>query len=149
MIKSTIGYDTGVSFVQDYKDAWPNDNPFTTSSTNAPITVETEKVTKAQTAMLEVFQWLYTSTMKPIISTVSTLVTSPPSGSLTSNKDDWGNSIETYRVDEPPHFPGLSMERRLQSSYLIHRHCTFYLHLIVVPAVCVFVGLSAQSLICI
>ncbi|XP_041972643.1 uncharacterized protein LOC121728544 [Aricia agestis] len=92
---------------REFKDSWPNDNPFTTTTTVAPMTAEAEKGTQTQTAMLEVFQWLYSTTMKPIISTMSTLASSTPSGSYVSVKDDWGNSIDTYRVDEPPHSPGL------------------------------------------
>ncbi|CAG9563532.1 unnamed protein product [Danaus chrysippus] len=100
-IKSTVGYDSGMSYGRDFKDVWPNDNPFTTSTVQ-PIT-EIDKVTQTQTAMLEVFQWLYSSTVKPVISTMSALA-STNSGNI-YDKDEWGNSIETYRVDEPPHSP--------------------------------------------
>lgn len=114
-IKSTIGYDNGMGFVRESKDAWPNDNPFTTTSTVAtPLTTEGEKVTQTQTAMLEVFQWL-SSTFKPIVSSMST----PSTGSYI-DKDEWVNSVETYRVDEPPHSPGLS-ECRFESSCFILR----------------------------
>lgn len=115
-IKSTIGYDNGMGFVRESKDAWPNDNPFTTTSTVAtPLTTEGEKVTQTQTAMLEVFQWL-SSTFKPIVSSMST----PSTGSYVTNKGEWANSVETYRVDEPPHSPGLS-ECRFESSCPIPR----------------------------
>lgn len=116
-IKATIGYDTGLNggYGRNFENSWPNDNPFTTTSTISPITVE-DKATPTQTAMLEVFQWLYSSTMKPIISTMSTLVASTTSGSM-PEKDDWGNYIGTYRVDEPPHSPGLSTECQLSSSH--------------------------------
>jgi hypothetical protein len=114
-IKSTIGYDTGMDFVRESKDAWPNDNPFTTTSTIPPLTTEAEKVTQTQTAMLEIFQWL-SSTFKPILSTMSTTT----SGSYVTDRDEWANSVETYRVDEPPHSPGLS-ECRFESSYFM-RH---------------------------
>lgn len=108
-IKSTVGYGHGVGFGHDLKDSWPNDNPFTTTSTIAPITSQHEKVTQTQTAMLEVFQWLYTSTLKPIVSTMTTMVTSTP-GPYVTDRDEWTNSIQKYRVDEPPHAPGLSLE---------------------------------------
>lgn len=110
-IKSTIGYDNG-NYGRDYKE-WPNDNPFTTSSF-APLTTETDKVTQTQTAMLEVFQYLHTSTVKPIVNAMSTLLpsSSVSSVSFVTDKDEWGNNVETYRVDEPPHLPGLSLECR-------------------------------------
>ncbi|CAH0663959.1 unnamed protein product [Chilo suppressalis] len=98
-LKSTVGYDNGMGFVRESKDAWPNDNPFTTS-TISPLTTEAEKVTPTQTAMLEIFQWLST-TFKPILSTMSTTT----SGSYITDRDEWANSVETYRVDEPPHLP--------------------------------------------
>lgn len=119
-IKTTLGYDAGIDYGRDFKGSWPNDNPFTTTSTPTPITVGADKVTQSQTAMLEVFQWLYSSTTKPIVSSMSTLLVSSTSGSLPSDRDEWGNSIETYRVDEPPHSPGLSTECRLPSSFLHH-----------------------------
>lgn len=88
---------------------------------------EVDKVTQTQTAMLEVFQWLYSSTVKPVISTMSTLVASTTSGSLPYDKDEWGNSIETYRVDEPPHSPGLSTVHHLSPSRLVPRRRKFCL----------------------
>ncbi|KAM3968231.1 LOW QUALITY PROTEIN: uncharacterized protein ACR2FA_006922 [Aphomia sociella] len=103
-IKSTVGYDNGMEFGRESKDSWPNDNPFTTTSTIRPFTTEAEKVTQTQTAMLEVFQWL-SSTLKPIVSTMSTGVPTSTSGSYYTDRDEWGNSVETYRVDEPPHSP--------------------------------------------
>lgn len=115
-IKSTIGYDSGIRYGHEFKDAWPNDNPFPTTSTVAPVTIEAEKATQTQTAMLEVFQWLYSSTVKPIVSTMTTMVAPTTSGWLATDKDEWGNSVETYRVDEPPHSPGLSLECRPQYS---------------------------------
>lgn len=108
-IKGTYGYDNGMGYGRD-QDSWPNDNPFTTTSTLAPR--PDDKVTQTQTAMLEVFQWLYSSTLKPI---VSTMVPTSTSGSYITNRDEWGNSVETYRVDEPPHSSGLS-EYRFQST---------------------------------
>ncbi|KAL0839428.1 hypothetical protein ABMA28_016149 [Loxostege sticticalis] len=100
-IKSTVGYDNGMGFVRESKDAWPNDNPFTTTSTVAtPLTTEGDKVSQNPTAMLEVFQWL-SSTFKPIVSTMST----PSTGSYFTDRDEWANNVETYRVDEPPHSP--------------------------------------------
>ncbi|XP_063823544.1 uncharacterized protein LOC135073331 isoform X2 [Ostrinia nubilalis] len=100
-IKSTIGYNNGMGFPRESKDAWPNDNPFTTTSTVAtPLTTEGDKVSQNPTAMLEVFQWL-SSTFKPIVSTMST----PSTGSYVTDNDEWANSVETYRVDEPPHVP--------------------------------------------
>lgn len=106
-IKSTVGYGNGMHHGRESKHSWLNDNPFTTTSTIAPIT--TDKVTPTQTAMLEVFQWLYTSTFKPIVNSVTTMVSSTPETYIT-DKDEWGNSIQKYRVDEPPHVPGLSLE---------------------------------------
>lgn len=91
-----------------FQESWPNDHPFTTTTTVTPLTVQPEKVTPTQTAMLEVFQWLYSSTVKPFVSTMSTWAPSSTSGSFVPSRDEWGNSIETYRVDEPPHWPGLS-----------------------------------------
>lgn len=127
-LKSTVGYDNGMGFGREYKDSWPNDNPFTTTSTIAPLTTEAEKVTQTQTAMLEVFQWL-SSTFKPIISTMSTMVPTSSSGSYITDKDEWGNSVETiYRVDEPPHSPGLS-ECRFESRFVLRR-CTFILRIV-------------------
>lgn len=109
-IKSTLGY--GMGYGREL-DSWPNDNPFTTTSTIASLTTP-EKVTPTQTAMLEEFQWLYSSTLKPIVKALSTLMPTSTSGSFITDKDEWGNNIETYRVDEPPHSPGLSLECRLE-----------------------------------
>ncbi|XP_013175216.1 PREDICTED: uncharacterized protein LOC106123437 isoform X3 [Papilio xuthus] len=106
-IKSTVGYGNGLHHGRESKHSWLNDNPFTTTSTIAPIT--TDKVTPTQTAMLEVFQWLYTSTLKPIVNSVTTMVSSTPETYIT-DKDEWGNSIQKYRVDEPPHVPANSTE---------------------------------------
>ncbi|XP_047519171.1 proton channel OtopLc isoform X2 [Pieris napi] len=96
VIKSTIGYDKHQN--HGLRGSWPNDNPFTTYASITPGT----KPTQTETAMLEVFQWLYTSTVKPIVSTVSNLVP-PTQESFGYDRDVWGNSVETYRVDEPPH----------------------------------------------
>ncbi|CAG5009785.1 unnamed protein product [Parnassius apollo] len=103
-LKSTVGYGNDMGYGHGSKESWPNDNPFITTSTTAPITSQNGKVTQTQTAMLEVFQWLYTSTLKPIVSTMTTMVASTP-GSYVTDKDEWGNSIQKYRVDEPPHVP--------------------------------------------
>lgn len=122
-IKSTIGYENGMGYGREFKDAWPNDNPFTTTSTVSPLT-PADKATQTQTAMLEVFNWLYSSTLKPIVSTMSTMVPTT-TGSFVTDRDEWGNSVETYRVDEPPHSPGLSLECRLASLvtfYFCHSH---------------------------
>ncbi|GBP91476.1 Proton channel OtopLc [Eumeta japonica] len=93
-IKSTIGYDNEMGYGNhEYKDSWPNDNPFTTttSSTVNPLIVAGEKfVTQAQTAMLEVFQWLTTTTFKPIMATMSTLVPSTTPSPFITTKDEWG-----------------------------------------------------------
>lgn len=139
-LKATLGYEP-VSFIErNSKDYWPNDNPFTTTSTVAPITVGVDKVTQTQTAMLEVFQWLYSSTMKPIISTMSTFVTPSTTASLPLERDEWGNNIETYRVDEPPHSPGLSTE--------CHLHIWFpAVEIIICVLSFFFVGLGAQHFI--
>lgn len=128
-IKSTIGYDNGMGYNREFKDAWPNDNPFTTTSTVAPLTTA-EKVTQTQTAMLEVFQFTYSSTLKPIVNAISALMPSATTGSFVTDKDEWGNSVETYRVDEPPHSPGLSLECRIESSRYVLRRCTFYLRIV-------------------
>lgn len=110
-IRSTIGYDADNAYGRHLQDAWPNDNPFTTTSTVAPpYTKPTEKATS--TAMLEVFQWLYSSTVRPIADTISTWAPTSTPVTFATAKDEWGNSIETYRVDEPPHWPGLSLECR-------------------------------------
>lgn len=108
-IKSTVGYGNG-NYGRDYRE-WPNDNPFTTTTSFAPLTTETDKATQTQTAMLEVFQYLRTSTLKPIVNAISTILPSS-SVSYVTNKDEWGNNVETYRVDEPPHSTGLSLECR-------------------------------------
>lgn len=105
-IKSTVGYNIGMKYGREFRE-WPNDNPFTTTSF-APLTTESDKVTQTQTAMLEVFQWLRTSTLKPILNAISTMMPS------TTDRDEWGNSVETYRVDEPPHSPGWSLECRIE-----------------------------------
>lgn len=84
-------------------------------------------MTQTQTAMLEVFQWLYSSTMKPIISTMSTMVTPTTTGS-SLERDEWGNNIETYRVDEPPHSPGLST---VSSTHLVRRSRYYNLRLVI------------------
>lgn len=113
-----------MGYGREFKDAWPNDNPFTTTSTVSPLT-PADKATQTQTAMLEVFNWLYSSTLKPIVSTMSTMVPTTTTGSFVTDKDEWGNSVETYRVDEPPHSPGLSLECRLASLvtfYFCHSH---------------------------
>ncbi|XP_011568585.3 proton channel OtopLc isoform X8 [Plutella xylostella] len=103
-IRSTIGYDADNAYGRHLQDAWPNDNPFTTTSTVAPpYTKPTEKATS--TAMLEVFQWLYSSTVRPIADTISTWAPTSTPVTYATAKDEWGNSIETYRVDEPPHWP--------------------------------------------
>lgn len=142
-IKTTLGYDAGIDYGRGFKDSWPNDNPFTTTSTPTPITVGADKVTQSQTAMLEVFQWLYSSTMKPIVSSMSTLLVSSTSGSLPSDRDEWGNSIETYRVDEPPHSPGLSTE----SSSIIVFASFPAIEIIICVYVFSWVGLGALILI--
>lgn len=126
-IKSTIGYENGMGYGREFKDAWPNDNPFTTTSTVAPLT-PADKVTQTQTAMLEVFNWLYSSTLKPIVSTMSTVVSTTTTGSFVTDRDEWGNSVETYRVDEPPHSPGLSLECRLAS---LVTFCFCHIHLVI------------------
>ncbi|PZC75669.1 hypothetical protein B5X24_HaOG205777 [Helicoverpa armigera] len=102
-IKSTVGYDNGMGYGREFRE-WPNDNPFTTTSF-APLTTESDKATQTQTAMLEVFQWLRTSTLKPILSAISTMMPSTSTGQIVTDRDEWGNSVETYRVDEPPHSP--------------------------------------------
>lgn len=109
-IKSTVGYENGKGYGRDFRE-WANDNPFTTTSF-APHTTESDKVTQTQTAMLEVFQWLRTSTLKPIVNAISTMMPSTTTGQIVTDRDEWGNSVETYRVDEPPHSPGLSSECR-------------------------------------
>lgn len=114
-IKSTIGYENGMEFGREYRE-WPNDNPFTTTSF-APLATESHKVTQTQTAMLEVFQWLHTSTLKPIINTISTMMPSTTTGRMVTDRDEWGNIIEIYRVDEPPHSPGLSLECHTDSLF--------------------------------
>ncbi|XP_037297220.1 proton channel OtopLc isoform X2 [Manduca sexta] len=101
-IKSTVGYDNGFGYGREFKE-WPNDNPFTTTSF-APLTTEADKVTQTQTAMLEVFQFPFTSTLKPIVNAITTFIPTTASRFVTE-KDEWGNVVETYRVDEPPHFP--------------------------------------------
>lgn len=60
---------------------------------------------------------------------MSTLVASTTSGSL-PEKDEWGNYIGTYRVDEPPHSPGLSTEYQLSSSHLVPRRRSFVLRIL-------------------
>lgn len=57
--------------------------------------------------MLEVFQWLYSSTIKPFTSTLSSLTPTTTQNSFVTERDEWGNNVEIYRVDEPPHEPGL------------------------------------------
>lgn len=111
-LKSTVGYDNGMGYGREFRE-WPNDNPFTTTSF-APLTTESDKVTQTQTAMLEVFQWLRTSTLKPILSAISTMMPSTTSSPIVTDRDEWGNSVETYRVDEPPHSPGWSLECRIE-----------------------------------
>lgn len=111
-LKTTIGYG-GVAYDRGFRDAWPNDNPIPTTSTSTatPLaTVATETATQSPTAMLEVFQWAYTTTIKPIFSTVSTWAPSSWTNPSTAgyNKNDWGNSVETYHGDKPPHLAGLS-----------------------------------------
>lgn len=109
VIKSTVGYDNRMGYDHpNFKDSWINDNPFTTTSTVAPLISDKEKMaTQSQTAMLEVFQWLHSSTIKPIMSTISSFSSVNTQGSFITDKDEWGNNVETYRVDEPPHLPGL------------------------------------------
>ncbi|KAJ8726888.1 hypothetical protein PYW08_015285 [Mythimna loreyi] len=102
-IKSTVGYDNGMGYGREFRE-WPNDNPFTTTSF-APLTTGSDKVTQTQTAMLEVFQWLRTSTLKPIYNAISTMMPSTTTGQVVTDRDEWGNSVESYRVDEPPHSP--------------------------------------------
>ncbi|XP_047989006.1 proton channel OtopLc isoform X3 [Leguminivora glycinivorella] len=109
-IKSTIGYDNGMVYGRE-QDAWPNDNPFTTT-THAPLV--DEKVTQSQSAMLEVYQGFYSSTLKPI---VSTMVQSSTPGSYFTSRDEWGNNVETYRVDDPPHSPASNSSEVFESLY--------------------------------
>lgn len=92
---------------------WPNDNPFTTSSF-VPLTTEVDKVTQTQTAMLEVFQFPFTSTLKSMVNALSTITPSTASRSYITDTDVWANNVETYRVDEPPHLTGLSLECRFE-----------------------------------
>lgn len=109
-IKSTIGYDNE-NYEREYKE-WPNDNPFTTTSF-APLTTDAYKpMTPTQTAMLQVFQYLHTTTVKPVVNAISTWFPSSSSVSFVTDKDEWGNNVESYRVDEPPHLPGWSPESR-------------------------------------
>lgn len=100
-IKSTIGYGNGMGYGREYKE-WPNDNPFTSVATEA------DKVTQTQTAMLEIFHFPFTSTVKSIVNAVTTLMPSSTPKSFVTDKDVWADNVETYRVDDPPHYPGLS-----------------------------------------
>ncbi|XP_028028490.1 uncharacterized protein LOC114241745 [Bombyx mandarina] len=97
-IKSTIGYGNGMGYGREYKE-WPNDNPFTSVATEA------DKVTQTQTAMLEIFHFPFTSTVKSIVNAVTTLMPSSTPKSFVTDKDVWADNVETYRVDDPPHYP--------------------------------------------
>lgn len=120
-IKSTVGYDG--NYRRDSQD-WQDDNPFTTTTSFAPLTTETDKMTHTQSAMLEVFQYISSSTLKPISYVMSTIL---PSSSVSYNtdKDEWGNNVESYRVDEPPHTPGLSLECRKVLTFYASMHLLF------------------------
>lgn len=123
-LKSTIGYDNG-NYGREYKE-WINDNPFTTNS-YSPLTTDTDKPkTQTQAAMLEVFQYLHTTTVKPIVNAISTwLPSSSSSVSFVTNEDEWGKSVDSYRVDEPPHLPGLSLECRTVLTFCTPLHFLF------------------------
>lgn len=64
--------------------------------------------------MLEVLQWFYSTTIKPIATTLSSLAPTTTQGSFITERDDWGNNVESYRVDQPPHLPGLSLQCSIQ-----------------------------------
>lgn len=113
------GYSPNSKLIDTLKGGykqWPNDNPFTTT-TFTPLTTEPEKVMQVHTNILEVIKFPQTSTLQPVLNAMSTIIPSATSGSFVPDRDEWSSNFETYRVDEPPHFPGLSLESQIESSY--------------------------------